>query len=94
MSERARFWSGSGRATAPESGAYPLKRMRPGVGAGLCNWWPHALCEKQVCAHTPGAGVCAQTCPRQGRGDSPLALNPSQDRPRCGRKAICPPPSP
>ena len=74
-----------GRATAPESGAYPLTRMRPERGAGLWVFLRHARCEKQVCAHTPAPGVVrtnlpspreGRLAPRLGTHPQPAALRP------------------
>lgn len=65
-------------ATAPEPGAYPRGRISPAAGARVCVFPPHARCEMPVCAHISAPDTRAQTCPRQVRGDSPLALNPSR----------------
>ncbi len=73
-----------GRATASASDAYPLERVRPASGASVCITPRHEPCEMQFCAHASDPDAHAQNCPRQGRGDSPLALNPSRNH---GREA-------
>jgi hypothetical protein len=74
----ASLLASAGWATASHCDAYPLERVSPAA------WRVRAFSTVTRTARCnfvrthPLRVLCAQSCPRQGRGDTPLALNPSR----------------